>query len=120
MTMFRRELKNNVKDKIMRDERNYESLAEFIEIVIDFDDKLYERVMKKRYDQFKDRAELIYESTAKYAKSKQRSYIRDSEYIEFASMKLNMTHRNREKNFKNKKNEKKKSCVTNVKRQITS
>ena len=108
MTIFRRELKDNVKDEIMRDERNYESLAKFIEIVINFDDKLYERVMKKRYDQFKNKAEFIYESTAKYAKSKQRSYIKDSEYIEFASMKLNMTHQSKEKNFKNKKNEKKK------------
>ena len=50
MTIFRRELKNNVKDEIIRDERDYKNLAKFIEIVIDFDDKLYERVMKKRYD----------------------------------------------------------------------
>ena len=71
MIMFRRELKDNVKDEIMRDERNYENLAEFIEIVIDFNDKLYEQVMKKQYDQFRNRAELIYKSTAKYAKSKQ-------------------------------------------------
>ena len=70
MTMFRRKLKDNVKNEIMRDERNYESLTEFIEIVINFDDKLYKRVMKKRYDQFKDKTKFIYESTAKYAKSK--------------------------------------------------
>ena len=50
MTMFRKKLKNNVKDEIMRDERDYESLAELIEIVIDLDNKLYERVMKKRYN----------------------------------------------------------------------
>ena len=108
MTMFRRELKNNVKDEIMRDKRDYENFAELIKIVIDFNDKLYERVMKKRYDQFKNKVKLIYKSTAEYAKSKQRSYIRNSKYIEFASMKLNMTHRSREKNLKNKKNEKKK------------
>ena len=41
MTMFRRKLKDNVKNKIMRDERDYENLAELIEIVIDFNDKLY-------------------------------------------------------------------------------
>ena len=70
MTMFRRELKDNVKDEIMRDERNYENLAEFIEIVIDLDNKLYERVMKKRYDQSKNKIELIYESASKYAKLK--------------------------------------------------
>ena len=92
MTMFRRELKNNVKDKIMRDERDYESFAKFIEIVIDLNDKLYERVMKKRYNQFKSKAKFIYKSTAKYAKSKQRLYIKNSEYIELALMKLNMTH----------------------------
>ena len=101
--MFRKELKNNVKNEIMRVERNYKSFAEFIEIVINLDDKLYERVMKKRYDQFKDRAEFIYESAAEYAKSKQRSYIKNSEYIELALMKLNMTHRRKIKDFKNKK-----------------
>ena len=97
MTIFRRELKNNVKDEIMQDERNYKSFAEFIEIVINFNDKLYERVMKKQYDQFKDRAEFIYKSFADYAKSKQQSYIKNSKYIESALMKLNMIHRRKKK-----------------------
>ena len=97
MIMFRRELKDNVKDEIMRDERNYKSLAELIEIVIDLDDKLYERVMKKRYDQFRDRTKFIYESAAEYAKSKQQFYIKNLKYLEFASMKLNMTHRRKKK-----------------------
>ena len=108
MIMFRRELKDNVKNEIMRDGRDYESLAEFIEIVIDLNDKLYERVMKKWYDQFKDRAELIYESAAEYAKSKQQSYIRNSEYTESAFMKLKMTHQRRKKNSKSKKKDKEK------------
>ncbi len=34
----------------MRDERILNDMFNFIEIVIDFNDKLYERVMKKRYD----------------------------------------------------------------------
>ena len=116
MIIFRRELKNNIKNEIIRDERDYESFVEFVKIVIDFDDKLYERVMKKQYDQIKNRAELIYESTAKYKKLKQPSYIRNSKYIEFASMKLNMIHRRKKKNFKNKKKSKKRNYVTNVKR----
>ena len=103
MTMFRKKLKNNVKDEIMRDERDYESLAKFIEIVIDFNNKLYKRIMKKRYNQFKNKAEFIYEPAAEYAKSKQQSYIKNSKYTELASMKLKMTHRRKEKNFKNKK-----------------
>ena len=50
-TMYRRELKKQVKNELMRDERAYETLDEFIEIFIDLDDKLYERVMKKKYDE---------------------------------------------------------------------
>ena len=50
MIIFRKKLKNNIKDEIMRDERNYESLAEFIEIVIDFNNKLYKQVITKQYN----------------------------------------------------------------------
>ena len=89
--MYRRELKNNVKNEFMRDERDYEDLQKLIEITIELDDKLYERVMKKRYDYSKDKAELIYESTVRYVKSKHQSYIRNSKYTEFVSMKLGMT-----------------------------
>ena len=35
----------------MRDERIYEMLDEFIEIFINFDDKLYKRIMKKKYNE---------------------------------------------------------------------
>ena len=116
--MFRQELKNNVKNKIMQDERDYKNLVESIEIVIDFNDKLYERVMKKRYDQFKNRAELIYKSVTKYAKSMQQLYIRNSKYTKLASIKLNITYRRKEKNFRDKKKAKKRNYVTNVKREI--
>jgi len=50
MTMFRRDLKNNLKDEIMRDGKFINDMFDLIEIVIDFDDKLYERAMKKRYN----------------------------------------------------------------------
>ncbi len=35
----------------MRDEKNFNDMFDLIEVVIDFDDKLYKRAMKKRYDQ---------------------------------------------------------------------
>ena len=108
MIMYRRELKNNIKNELMRNERNYKNLQEFIEITIELDDKLYERVMKKRYDYSKDKAEFIYEPTVKYIKSKHQSYIRNSKYIELALMKLDMTQQRKEKNFKNKKESKEK------------
>ncbi len=48
--MFRRDLKNNLKNEIMCDNKFINDMFNLIEVVIDFDDKLYERAMKKRYD----------------------------------------------------------------------
>jgi len=50
MTMFRRDLKNNLKNEIMRDDRSISDMFDLIEVTIDLDDKLYEKAMKKRYD----------------------------------------------------------------------
>ncbi len=64
--MFRRDLKNNLKNKIMRDDKFINDIFNLIEVVIDFDDKLYKRVIKKRYDQFYERIEIFFRSTIKY------------------------------------------------------
>jgi hypothetical protein len=48
--MFRRDLKNNLKNEIMRDGKFINDMFDLIEVVIDLDDKLYERAMKKRYN----------------------------------------------------------------------
>ncbi len=48
--MFRQDLKNNLKNEIMRDEKRISDMSNLIEIVINFDDKLYKRAMKKRYN----------------------------------------------------------------------
>ncbi len=48
--MFQQDLKNNLKDEIMRDKKTLNDMFDLIEVVIDFDDKLYKRVMKKKYD----------------------------------------------------------------------
>ncbi len=48
--MFRRDLKNNFKNEIMRDNKFISDMFDLIEVVIDFDDKLYKRIMKKRYN----------------------------------------------------------------------
>jgi hypothetical protein len=50
MTMFRRDLKNNLKNEIMRDGRSINDMFDLIEVIIDLDNKLYEKTMKKRYD----------------------------------------------------------------------
>ncbi len=48
--MFWQDFKNNLKNEIMRDDKFINDMFDLIEVAIDFDDKLYERTMKKRYD----------------------------------------------------------------------
>ena len=50
MTMFRRKLKNNVKNELMRSGTFIENFEKLIEQTIEIDDKLYERTIKKRHD----------------------------------------------------------------------
>ncbi len=66
MTMFRQDFKNNLKNKIMRDNKFISDMFNLIEVVIDLNDKLYERAIKKRYDQFYERTRIFFESTIKY------------------------------------------------------
>ncbi len=88
--MFRRDFKNNLKNKIMRDDKFINDIFDFIEVVIDLDDKLYKRTMKKRYDQFYERARIFFESTIKYYLRKFRfnQKYNNLDYREFAFMKL--------------------------------
>ena len=48
--MFRQDFKNNLKNEIMRDDKFISDMFNLIEVTIDFDDKLYKRAMKKRYN----------------------------------------------------------------------
>jgi len=64
--MFRRDLKNNLKDEFMRDDKSINDIFDLIMIVIDLNDKLYEKVIKKRYDQLRERAGIFFESTIEY------------------------------------------------------
>ena len=116
--MYQRELKKQVKDELMRDERAYEILDELIEIFIDFDDKLYERAMKKRYDEeLREKAEI-------YSRRLTSSYLRRSsferkrhvdEHVNIVSMKLDFTIRpNKGKKSQGKRNDMKrnKTCYS--------
>ena len=111
-TMYRRKLKKQIKNELMRDERTYETLDELIEIFIDLDDKLYERVMKKKYDEeLKERIETYLSrlSSTYFEKSNFDKGRRVDELVETISMKLNFTIRfNKEKNLKVKRSNMKK------------
>jgi hypothetical protein len=48
--MFRQDLKNNLKNEIMRDNKFISGMFDFIEVVIDLNNKLYKKVIKKQYD----------------------------------------------------------------------
>ena len=48
--MFRQDFKNNLKNKIMRNKRIFNNIFNLIEVIIDFDNKLYKKVIKKRYN----------------------------------------------------------------------
>ncbi len=45
--MFRRSLKDNLKNEIMRDNKFINDISNLIKVVIDFNDKLYERAIRK-------------------------------------------------------------------------
>ncbi len=50
ITMFRRDLKNNLKNKIIYNKRSINNMFDLIEVVIDLDNKLYKKAIKKRYN----------------------------------------------------------------------
>ncbi len=55
--MFRRNFKNNLKNEIMRNKKTFNDIFNFIKVIIDFDNKLYKRVIKKNTINFKKKQE---------------------------------------------------------------
>ena len=112
-TIYRWKLKKQVKNEFMRDERAYETLDELIEIFINFDDKLYERVMKKKYDEeLKEKIEIYSSrlSSSYFEKSNFDKRQHVDEHVDIVSMKLDFAIRhNKGKNFKVKQNNMKKN-----------
>ena len=53
--MFRRDFKNNLKNEIMRDKRTLNDMFDLIKVVIDLNDKLYEKAIKKNTINLKKR-----------------------------------------------------------------
>ena len=48
--MYRRGLKEHVKDKLIRDGRRIDNLGSLVKVTIDLNDKLYKRALERRYD----------------------------------------------------------------------
>jgi phage-related minor tail protein len=50
----------------MRNNKFISDIFDFIKIVINFDNKLYKRAMKKQYNQFHEKVKNFFESIIKY------------------------------------------------------
>ncbi len=64
--MFRQDLKNNLKNKIMRNRRRISDIFDLIKVAINLDNKLYKRVIKKKYNQSQKRARIFFKSVIEY------------------------------------------------------
>ena len=47
MIIYRKKFKNNVKNEFIRYDNNIKNIKNFIKISIEFDDKFYEKIIKK-------------------------------------------------------------------------
>ncbi len=48
--MFQQDFKNNFRNKIMRNNKLISNMFRLIKVIIDFDNKLYKRAIKKQYN----------------------------------------------------------------------
>ena len=121
MTMFRRGFKNNVKNEMMRNERLVENFKIMIEMTIDLNDKLYERVMKKRYSKrhFERKKNYVnhraYKIRFETSRNKKRS--NGTIFIKLNGVLLTKSKKKKKKSIKKKK--KKKRRATHVVRKAT-
>ena len=92
----------------MRDERILNDMFNLIEVVIDLDDKLYKRAMKKKYDQSRERTRIFFELAIECQQRESRSNQKynNLDYRRLASMKLDFTQRRKGKNSRKKQGNK--------------
>ena len=102
--MYRKKFKNNVKNEFMRYNDDIENINDFIKISIEFDDKFYEKIMKKHYNS-REKSN-IYVETSNFRNNNNKNRRNDINY-EITFMKLNATMRRKKRNFLKKKNNKK-------------
>ena len=99
MNMFKRGLKINIKEELVRKKKTYENLNEFIIIVIEIDDAWYDFNLQKKFEKNElERVELFQKELIKYREErliKERFY--DDEIV---SMKLNFIDKFKKRELK--------------------
>ena len=103
--MFQRKFKNNVKNELMRYEKNISTFENFIETAIELNDKLYERVMKRRH------TERQLDRTENYISNRVFETSRKQRHDETMFMKLNAMLSKKSKNNEKKSFDKKKKST---------
>ena len=105
--MFRRKFKNNVKNKFMRDKRKITDLKILMKTTIDFDNRLYERTMKRKYSKRHSKKIENYINNQIY-KNKMNSTRSNCEYDHsktiFMKLNLMMFRKLKQKKTKKQKN----------------
>ena len=106
MTIFEQKFKNNVKNEFMRDKRKINDLKILIKTTIDFDDRLYEWIMKRKYSKRHSKKienyinNRIYENKINSTRNN-----REYDHLKTIFMKLNLII------FRKFKQKKQKKCV---------
>jgi hypothetical protein len=112
ITIFKRDLKNSVKNKLICIDAKIVTIQILVEIAISIDNKLYKRNIKKRCNQLYKRAEISFESTIEYYIKK--NYFKkysNPNYCKSASIELDFIQQHKKKIFREKQdNKNSKTC----------
>ena len=86
-------------------EKNVMIMQKFIETTIEIDNKLYERVMKKHFDDSRNKVDIYTKNLKKYRKemSYQSKTINKINYLNLMLIKLNFFQKNKRINLKRDK-----------------
>ena len=98
--IFCKDLKNSIKDKIIKKEVQYTNLDALIFAIINIDDNWYERILKNKFEKnICDKADTHYDESIK----RWGDYYRKEQNYnnEIVFMKINSIEHHKEKNFKN-------------------
>jgi len=106
--MFWRDLKNNLKNKIIYNKKSISNIFDFIEVAIDLDNKLYKKTIEKKYNQFQEKTEIFFELIIEYQQKKScfNQKYSNSDYCKSVSIELNFTQQYKKKNSREKQDNK--------------
>ena len=105
--MFKQDLKNSIKNKLIYIDAKINSIQILIEITISIDNKLYKQNIEKRYNQSYRKSEISFKSVVRnYTKRDYFKKYSNPDYCKSVSIELNFIQQRKKKNQKEKQNNK--------------